>query len=104
MPSDFRQFLKDNFNLSTEQSSYLDSFPDEVLNTIGKNLAHALDNNYSVSFDINRFSNAFSSVLMSFTPPTWGTSRLRCRIGHWTTHQGSNCGVENHWGISCSMD
>lgn len=102
MQSDFRQFLKDQFNLTIEQTSYLDDIPNEVLSNIGKNLVHALENNYSISFDINGFAKGFSSST-SAPVPTWGNSRLRCRFVNWTTHD-ERCNYRSHWGIECSFD
>jgi hypothetical protein len=102
--NDLRQFIKDNFNLNQDQSDYIDDIPDELFSIIGKNLAHALTNSYSISVRINEFSQAFfdGSGNALATPPTWGTTRLDCKIGHWTTHH-SGCHEEHHYGIKCTL-
>lgn len=101
MKSDFRQFLKDHFILTTDQTSYLDEIPNEILSNIGNNLVHALENNYSVSFDINGFAKGFNTTTAS-PVPTWSNSRLRCRIGNWTEHD-NRCNIIQHWGIQCNF-
>jgi hypothetical protein len=103
--SDLRQFIKDNFNINQDQSDYLDEIPNQVFTNIGNNIAHALNNNYSISIQINEFSNGFFDGTGSalFTPPTWGTSRIECKIGHWTTHD-QHCHLEEHYGLRCSIN
>lgn len=100
MQSDFRQFVKDQFSLTNDQKSYFNDIPDEILISIGNNLVHALENGYSISFDINSFAKGFNTPLGPV--PTWGNSRIQCRIGSWTEHQ-SSCNYTQHWGIQCNF-
>ena len=99
MQSNFRDFISNYFNVTDEQSDYISNIPDEILTNIANNLVHCLNNNYSISLDIDGFAKPFFN--QDSIVPTWQTTRLKCHWGTWTSHE--NCVVVTHHGLGCSL-
>jgi hypothetical protein len=93
LDSNFKTFVGNYFNLTTEQSDLIGSIPDDVTQNIGANLSNALSNGYTISINIGNFSVA--------DPPDPSTTQVSSGITINISHD-DQC----HWtigiGVSCS--
>jgi len=92
---DFRAFVKNNFTLSPEQQQYMDQLPDQLWKTIGRNLAHALDNGDGISINLGG--------LQQVSLPPYSESRVRCRLGYIEDHT-PQCTTIRFWGVECDFE
>ena len=96
-------FLTANFTISNDQQSFLNDIPTEILTNIGNNLCHALENDYSISIDIDFLTKAFPTGGSTAPVPTYQSTKLSCKFGHWTEHQYTCQNIENY-GLICKFN
>ena len=96
MRNNFKDFLFNTFSLTGEQIDYINQIPDDITQNIGNNLAHGLENNYTINIQLG-------SNITSPNPIPYPESYLSCHLHGNDTHN-NDCTL-THWvTLSCRID
>jgi hypothetical protein len=85
--------VENYFNLTSEQTSLIESIPDDITQNIGANLSNALSNGYTINIDIGNFAVS--------NPPDPSTTRVSSGVNINISHDNQcnwTIGIE----VSCN--